>query len=214
MEGLIGSVMILGIVAYFFSKDSKSPAKGKSTFKSNPQTPISNYYSNSAPPNTKASGYPNSTHSQKSSYSTTGEFSRSNEGYIPTDKCECGGQWVKHVNKTTGGRFFGCSRFPGCDNTRDKQQSKNFCSNGHPRTNQNTHYNSDGSRRCLICRPLPKEPSVKNFRESNSERSSSRSSSNDTNLYCRNGHKRSVENTYFRPNGDRECGTCRKNARK
>jgi hypothetical protein len=66
----------------------------------------------------------------------------------------------------------------------------------------------------LVCRPLTKESTEKEHQVTNSERHTSHSSSIDTNLYCRNGHKRTAENTYYRPNGDRECGICRKNARK
>jgi hypothetical protein len=61
---------------------------------------------------------------------------------------------------------------------------------------------------------LPKESSEKTFSATNYERPSSQSSTTDTDLYCRNGHKRTAENTYIRPNGERECGVCRKNARK
>ena len=145
---------------------------------------------------------------------TTGEFKRSSEGFIPSDRCECGGNWVKHVNKVNGGRFFGCSRYPRCENTRDKQKAKYVCGNGHKRTAENTLHSADGGRRCLICRPLPKQSPSSNFRRANSGNTPSRPSSHDTNLYCRNGHKRTTENTYVRPNGERECGICRKNARK
>jgi hypothetical protein len=61
---------------------------------------------------------------------------------------------------------------------------------------------------------LPKESVSSNYRGTNSGRTSNQSSSFDTSLYCRNGHKRTTENTYVRPNGERECGVCRKNARK
>lgn len=190
MEGNIGTLFIIVVIAYFLMKGSDSTSK------------------------TKTSTFTNPSSGNKLPNSTTGEFTRSTEGFIPTDKCECGGQWVKHVNKATGGRFFGCSRYPSCDNSRDKQQAKHFCSNGHARTGQNTGYNADGSRRCLICRPLPKESVSSNYRGTNSGRTSNQSSSFDTSLYCRNGHKRTTENTYVRPNGERECGVCRKNARK
>lgn len=244
MEGLVVAIFILVVLAYLLKNGSESPSK--TTIKLNLQSPKTNAYPNPTPPTTTKSTNTNSSPGNKTSYSTTGEFTRSTEGFIPKDKCECGGQWVKHVNKSNGGRFFGCSRYPSCDNTRDKQQAKNFCSNGHARTSQNTHYNSDGSRRCLICKPLPKdacsnghertsqntdynsdgsrrclicrplpeESSDSDFRGPNKRRTPSRPISHDTNLYCRNGHKRTTENTYVRPNGERECGICRKNARK
>jgi len=214
VEGLFGSVLILGIVVYLFCKGSKGPGETKLTMKLTPQSSPTNFKSDFSPPTAKSGTQTNSPQGKPTSYSTTGEFSRSNKGFIPSDGCDCGGQWVKHVNKTTGGRFFGCSRYPRCDNTRDKQQAKYFCTNGHTRTSQNTQYNSDGSCRCLVCRPLTKESTEKEHQVTNSERHTSHSSSIDTNLYCRNGHKRTAENTYYRPNGDRECGMCRKNARK
>lgn len=213
MEGFVGAIFILVVLAYFFKKGSGSTPKIKTTIKLNLQPPNTNVYPNPPLPTPKTSTVTNPPPGNKTPFSTTGEFKTSTEGFIPTDKCECGGQWVKHVNKTTGGRFFGCSRYPTCDNTRDKQQAKNFCSNGHERTSQNTAYNSDGSRRCLICRPLPKESPSSNFRGTNSGRTASQPSSRLTNLYCRNGHKRTTENTYVRPNGERECVICRRNAR-
>ena len=202
MNGAFLLLVPVGVLVYLYTKGSESTSRSKTSTESNFSSTFinTNIYSNPSP-------------SQKNSYSTTGEFARSTEGFIPTDKCECGGQWVKHVNKTTGGRFFGCSRYPSCDNTRDKQQAKNFCSNGHARTSQNTAYNADGSRRCLVCRPFPIGPLSSTFRNSNTERNTGPLSSKDTSLYCRNGHKRTTENTYVRPNGERECGICRKNAR-
>ena len=214
LEGLFGLVLILGFLAFLILKGSKSPAKMQSTIKLNLQRPVTDSNHSFSLPTAETSTQSSPPQGQPTPYSTKGEFSRSTEGFIPSDRCDCGGQWVKHVNKTTGGRFFGCSRYPSCDNTRDKQQAKYFCSNGHPRTSQNTQYNSDGSRRCLVCRPLPKESSEKTFSATNYERPSSQSSTTDTDLYCRNGHKRTAENTYIRPNGERECGVCRKNARK
>lgn len=214
MEGLVGAIFILVVLVYFFKKGPGSTTKTKTSIKLNLESPNTNVYSNPSPPASKTSSFTSPSPASKPPYSTTGEFTRSTEGFIPKDKCECGGQWVKHVNKSTGGRFFGCSRYPTCDNTRDKQQAKNFCSNGHVRTSQNTDYNSDGSRRCLICRPLPNESRSYDFLGRTGGKPSSQSSTHDTNLYCRNGHKRTTENTYIRPNGERECGICRKNARK
>ena len=212
MEVLVVAILILVVLAYLLKNGSENSSK--TTIQLNLQSPKTNAYPNPTPSLTTKTTNTNSSPVNKTSYSTTGEFIRSTEGFIPKDKCECGGQWVKHVNKSNGGWFFGCSRYPRCDNTRDKQQAKNFCSNGHARTSQNTHYNSDGSRRCLICRPLPEESSNSNFRGLNKRRTPSKPISHNTNLYCRNGHKRTTENTYVRPNGERECGICRKNARK
>ena len=186
MEGIVGTLFILVVIAYFLMKGSGSTSKTKTTIKLNLEPPNTNIHLNPPLPASKTSTNTNTNPSpgNKPPYSTTGEFKTSTEGFIPTDKCECGGQWVKHVNKTTGGRFFGCSRYPTCENTRDKQQAKNFCSNGHARTSQNTDYNSDGSRRCLICKPLPKEA-------------------------CSNGHERTSQNTDYNSDGSRRCLICK-----
>jgi hypothetical protein len=214
MEGLVGTIVILAVFVYFWKKGSESASKTKTTPKIYPQSPSTDIFPNLSPPTPKTDPYANPLSSGEKSYSTTGDFTRSTEGYIPTDKCDCGGQWVKHVNKTTGGRFFGCSRYPSCDNTRDKQQVKNFCSNGHARTSQNTGYNTDGSRRCLICRPISNQSISSSIPSTKSKKPSIQQSAHDTNLYCKNGHKRTTKNTYVRPNGQRECGICRKNARR
>jgi hypothetical protein len=211
MEGIVGTVFVLVLLVYFLTKRSDNAPKTKTTIKLNLQTPNTK---NDSDPSSSAAGpstYSNPTSNSQTSYQTTGAFFRSTEGFIPTDKCDCGGEWVKHVNKTTGGRFFGCSRFPSCENTRDKQHAKLYCSNGHTRTSQNTFYNSDGSRRCLVCRPLAEKPSRTSTPYSYAERLTRETESADD--YCRNGHQRNDQNTYVRPNGERECRVCRKNAR-
>lgn len=150
---------------------------------------------------------------------TTGQFERSSKGFIPSDRCEqCGGAWIKHVNKKNGGRFFGCANYPRCKNTRDKQASNRQCSSGHMRTAANTLYDAAGRRHCLDCYPaqsprrspprshrlrisqLQKDPEWTNMRGRGRE-------------YCRNGHERTSANTYTRPDGERECRICRRNAR-
>jgi hypothetical protein len=158
VEGIFGSLVILCLFVYFFKKGSDGGKKTKTTLKLNLQSPTTNANSNLGPPTSSRENgtYKTSFSNEQNLTSTTGEFTRSTKGFIPWDKCECGGEWVKHVNKTNGGRFFGCSRYPRCSNTRDKQQAKSFCSNGHARTSRNTALNSDGSRRCLVCRPLTK----------------------------------------------------------
>ena len=221
------SLLVIGAFIYFAFTGSKSSSRSTTSSKQNSSTPSSS----------------SSSSSQSSSNTSTGEFVRTTEGFIPTDRCECGGEWVKHVNKVNGGRFFGCSRYPRCENTRDKQKAKYFCGNGHKRTTENTSHSADGGRRCLICRPFPETSSRDDslnslfcrnghlrtaedtYMRPNGERecricrkntqslSSGSSSSRDSHLYCRNGHKRTSENTYVRPDGERECRICRKNSR-
>jgi hypothetical protein len=65
----------------------------------------------------------------------------------------------------------------------------------------------------LICRPYPKENSESYFPVSSTEYVSSKPSTNSSKQVCKNGHKRTEENTYIRPNGERECRICRKHAR-
>lgn len=216
MGQLFGSIIVLALFAFFYSKGSEKSAGKKTSIKLD-LSPPANSTSKDLPSNPTFSQEPStksvSSTLREGTHSHTGEFVRSTKGFIPTDRCECGGQWVKHENKKTGGRFFGCSRYPTCDNTRDKQQTKNFCSNGHARNSQNTAYNSDGSRRCLICRPYPQETSEGYFLKSSTEYVSSKPNTNRFDQVCKNGHKRTEENTYFRPNGERECRICRKQAR-
>ena len=199
METLIVMGVIIGGLIYL---GSKSPSTPKSSDQSNP-TPSKQLTSTSS-----------ATRSE-----TTGEFKRSSEGFIPSDRCEkCGGAWVKHVSKENGGRFFGCANYPRCKNTRDKQISDTQCSNGHRRTAYNTQYDAANRRRCLECHPLG------NSRTTNPQHRSSRarvtqdrvgptSISMSNKEFCRNGHERMPSNTYYRPDGERECRICRRDAR-
>ena len=216
MGQLFGSLFVLALFAYFYRKGSEKSTKLKTSIKIALAAPVksSSQDLRSTPTSSqKTSSNPNPPTVKQSAFTTTGEFTRSTEGFIPSDKCECGGTWVKHVNKTTGGRFFGCSRYPSCENTRDKQQAQKYCSNGHARNSQNMAYNSDGSRRCLICKPYSKENTTNYSRESRTEYVASKPNANIYKQVCKNGHKRTTENTYIRPNGEKECRICRKNAR-
>ena len=213
MEGIFGALVVLLILVYLFNRSTASTSKNTTSIKLRLQPPKTSTHSNPLPQEEKKSSVAVPPLSSKNTFTTTGEFTKSTEGFIPTDKCECGGNWVKHVNKSSGGRFFGCSNFPRCDNTRDRQQAKKYCSNGHARTSQNTAYNSDGSRRCLVCKPIIEKPQKTNSKYSNFESDTKNSDSDSTNEFCRNGHERTNENTYERPDGKRECRICRRNAR-
>jgi ssDNA-binding Zn-finger/Zn-ribbon topoisomerase 1 len=194
---LILLVVVVLLIIYFAIKDSNGNKKSASSSKWI-----------SSPPNSSSNSFRKTSTSQNSSHVSTGHFARTTEGFIPEDNCEiCGSEWIKYSNRTTGGKFFGCSNYPKCDNTRDKQRTKNFCSHGHKRTTANTAYNSDGSRRCLICRPIAEYTS-------STFNSNPRKTVIDGSMYCRNGHKRTSDNTYTRPDGERECRICRRNARR
>lgn len=154
-------------------------------------------------------------------------FVRSTTGFIPDDRCQCGGSWVKHVNSITGGRFFGCSNYPRCTNTRDRQERllngpppldlDRFCKNGHKRTSENTYIDPSGHRSCRECRRIS-EAGTRSTGSRDARPSTltsvARGRNEDGYEYCRNGHKRTPENTYVRPDGERECRICRKNARR
>jgi len=196
MEGLV-LLAIVGFVVYALA--NKSPS-------------APNHTSTSAP-----SAQFRSRHT--SSFSTTGMFARTTEGFIPTDRCEkCGGAWTKRVHKKNGGRFFSCANYPRCKNNRDKQISDKYCSNGHRRTDFNTRRSPTRRRTCLECHPpqnsmqtSPRShiPRINNFR-GNME---STTSPGPRREYCRNGHERTPANTYTRPDGERECRICRRNTR-
>lgn len=196
MEGLV-LLAIVGFVIFVIA--NKSPSKSSNAPTSTP------------PPQF----HPRPTNS----FSTTGMFTRSTGGFIPSDRCEkCGGAWIKKVHKENGGRFFSCANYPRCKNTREKQISDKYCSNGHRRTASNTRRSSTGRRTCLDCHPPQNSarssptsihPRPERFRES----SDSANATNSRTDYCRNGHERTPSNTYFRPDGERECRICRRNAR-
>lgn len=139
---------------------------------------------------------------------------------FPDESCnKCGKSWRRWENTDNGGYWYSCSGWPRCDNTRDKQMREKFCSNGHRRTSSNTAYTADGHRRCLICRPYPekKDPIVRSSRNTPNRSVSSAVAhykSKDLDKFCRNGHRRTDENTYVRPDGERECRICRRIARK
>lgn len=141
-------------------------------------------------------------------------------GMSQDDFCnKCGKSWRRWDNTENGGYWYACSGWPNCDNTRDKQRRDKSCVNGHLRTPLNTAYTSAGHRRCLICNPGTSEKSAgvqqpKKESDGQVSRSTERSRDLDLDKYCRNGHLRTNENTYVRPDGERECRVCRRNARK
>lgn len=196
---LILLVVVVLLIIYYALKDTNGNEKHADYIKLNSSRPSSSL---------SISPLHNPSVSQSSSDALTGGLARNTEGSILENKCEkCGGEWIKRSNRKTGGNFFTCINYPTCANTKDKQRAKYFCGNGHERTSANTSYNSDGSRRCLVCRPIPKSESISSY-------SFPRSISIDGIKYCANGHPRTSENTYTRPDGGSECKICRRNARR
>lgn len=156
------------------------------------------------------------------------------EGFQPNDRCTCGGSWIKRGNSETGGRFFSCSNYPRCKNSREKvlkerlgsKYNEIYCSRGHHKPTSGTVEDPrTGRALCQRCvdrgyvqlRPLLSEknfplPTPKDtYSYSNSAKTPIKKSG--TSELCRNGHPRIPENTYIRPDGSRECRVCKRNAR-
>jgi ssDNA-binding Zn-finger/Zn-ribbon topoisomerase 1 len=156
------------------------------------------------------------------------------DGFQPDDRCSCGGTWVKRENRETGGRFFSCSRYPKCKNSREQVLKARlgeryhdiYCSHGHHKPTSGTVFDyGRGKEVCKKC--VDKGYLVMRSRvDTTSEVSERRSDRNQKDLKrntnglsasgvekCRNGHPRTVENTYIRPDGSRECRVCKRNTR-
>lgn len=162
--------------------------------------------------------------------STSSDFTVSSSGFQPTDRCSCGGTWVKMENSLNGGRFFSCSQYPNCTNTRDKLIRERlgsryrdfYCSRGHELAVFGTTTDPQTGReicdRCIekgyvnLQRPTQRYSSPLTEKTKNLQRPAI-PPSNQTDI-CKNGHPRTYENTYVRPDGSRECRICRKLARK
>ena len=151
--------------------------------------------------------------------------SRTNKAnLLNNDICnKCGRKWHLFENSLTGHSFYGCSGWPKCKNSREKQLLEKFCGNGHRRTVSNTAYTDDGARRCLICRPYAKD--LENFCSNGHPRTQSNTAytasgarrclvcqpfpEKDLKNFCANGHLRTPSNTSLTSNGERRCLTCR-----
>ena len=90
------------------------------------------------------------------------DFEVSKIGFQPTDRCTCGGTWIKRTNSATGGVFFSCSNYPRCKKSRDevlKQQLGDkyfdfYCSRGHSLEKHGTIASPSSARgickRCIV----------------------------------------------------------------
>ena len=156
------------------------------------------------------------------------------EGFQPDDRCSCGGTWVKRKNSETGGRFFSCSRYPACKNSREKvlkarlgvQYSEIYCSRGHHKPTSGTILDpATGKSICKKCvdkgyltlrsRSSPSRGGVAN-RDGTPTASGRKNPGGQSSVgveRCKNGHIRTKENIYVRPDGSRECRVCRRNSR-
>jgi len=156
-----------------------------------------------------------------------------NEGFQPDDRCSCGGTWVKRENRETGGRFFSCSRYPTCKNLRDQvlkarlgaKYSEIYCSNGHHKPTAGVIFDAqrgkDVCKRCvdkgylvLRSRGVSGQHDLESAVPRSAVTGNKTSSGSRSSLEkCRNGHPRTSENTYVRPDGSRECRVCKRNSR-
>ena len=220
MNLLVVLLLILAFVCLSSSRGKKPPTNPRSTpsapqkivVESNQGQPSKPLYTEQFNHRGVSTGYANA-----SQVTASPNLSR---GASPDDICnKCGKRWRRWENSENGGYWYSCSGYPSCDNTRQKQIREKFCANGHRRTSSNTAYTAEGHRRCLICRPLP-EKSVATYRlpstssDSRASRETVKRKVSDLDKFCRNGHRRTTENTYVRPDGERECKICRRNARK
>ena len=146
---------------------------------------------------------------------------------------------MKRTNSNTGGRFFACSRFPRCTNTRE-QELKNklgdlygeiYCPRGHHKptvgVSINLYSGRESCQRCIekgyVKQPIGLEKFDEDFEDEVDSPFPNRGKPSkplvkmnikDDIEYCRNGHIRTNESTYIRPDGSRECRTCKNNTRK
>jgi ssDNA-binding Zn-finger/Zn-ribbon topoisomerase 1 len=220
MELIFIVVFILGIIGWTSNRGQKNSVYSDSTpYVPPPKNLDSNHNRLSDAPRVDYPRYEKASTDipKASSVTPSPNLSRASS---PDDFCnKCGKRWRRWDNSENGGYWFNCSGYPKCDNTRDKQMREKYCSNGHIRTSSNTAYTAAGHRRCLICRPFP-ERSVAEYSLPKTNRGVS--AKNDSEVrkvyssddFCRNGHPRTTENTYFRPDGQRECRICRRNARR
>lgn len=156
------------------------------------------------------------------------------EGFQPDDRCSCGGTWVKRENRETGGRFFSCSNYPTCKNSREKVlkarlgagYSEIYCSRGHHKPTFGTVWDAASGK--LVCKkcvdkgylnlwyrstPSRNRDEIRKKNQSEPPPNISALKTNGNRETCKNGHVRTKENTYIRPDGSRECRVCKKNSR-
>lgn len=82
-----------------------------------------------------------------------------------------------------------------------------YCKNGHEYTEENTIHKSNGGRLCATCRAESRKKEKAKYREKRGDMFGKPVYKVRT--HCPNNHKFSDENTYIRPDGYKECRTCR-----
>lgn len=98
------------------------------------------------------------------------------------------------------------------DNSRDivkrrrhHTHGKTHCLNGHEYNEENTYYNSRGHKYCKVCK---REKQKAQHRKKRGDKFGVQEWKPKT--HCPHGHEFTAENTYTRPDGYKECRTCRK----
>jgi ssDNA-binding Zn-finger/Zn-ribbon topoisomerase 1 len=249
MESVWILLVIVGVLCWLVAKGSESATNGQSPRQKPPPPPP-------PPPIKRPPSQGESIRSPRpevdraaptTNYASSdrGVAKSLSSGFQPSDRCSCGGSWVKRENSDTGGRFFSCSRYPKCRNTRDQvlrdklgpRYGDLYCSRGHEKAHFGTVEDPRSGReicnRCIAKGYVrPPRPSSRDdddlddrpmwFGDPDDDDDDDRrrnlkpkqkpkeGSSTST---CRNGHPRTPENTYTRPDGSIECRICRKNAR-
>ena len=125
----------------------------------------------------------------------------------PPGRCrKCGGSWARRVNHQTGGRFWGCSNYPRCTNTYDRQFSATDTRKRQASTLRSSA--TSGPQMSL----QERRTQEKSEQERRSEIFWAQDHPNGLADRCAAGHKFDESNTYYRDRGhliERNCRKCR-----
>lgn len=90
-------------------------------------------------------------------------------------------------------------------------QNKTACHNGHPYTEENTYIDTDGRKRCRVCRRARRK--VRRSPEEHQEMRLRMGTPRRERTHCPQGHPYDAENTYVTSRGSRSCRTCQRERR-
>jgi hypothetical protein len=83
------------------------------------------------------------------------------------------------------------------------KRKRTHCAKGHELTDDNIRINSKGGNECLSCYKARRK------READARKAAFKSKPKVEKTHCPNGHEFTDENSYTRPDGYKECRTCR-----